>query len=75
MGCTFQHQAVCRRKVRALEVAYSAWVCLLRIQPTKAVSWLRAVVSARVRVLEAPQLVQRHRWVPLEVVPFFLSGK
>lgn len=67
-----QHHPVWRRKVRAL-----LETCVGRAesssQDRNAFSCALAVMSGRAWVLEAPQVVQRQRVRPAEVVPFLTS--
>lgn len=54
-----QHQAVLARKVRWVPKGVCSWVFLLVIQVMKALSWCFLVDVGRLRVLLAPQWVQR----------------
>lgn len=65
----FQHHAVSRRKVRALE---DTWVGLWppKSQARNAVSWALRVMSGRDWVADAPHFLHRQRVRPAVVVPF-----
>jgi len=52
------------------EVLQSCWDWLPRSQAIKASSCFAAATSGRFFVVEVPQLPQRQRGVPAEVVPF-----
>src|SRR5699024_10744340 len=68
----FQHQAVARKKVRAL-VASSAGLRWPSSHAKNASSSALRVMSGRACVVEAPQVRQRHRVRPALVVPFLTS--